>query len=99
MEIALCYAPNPCNSPRTLCSGILRSTTICSPGVSSFFGHFTAPDGHFFWCCRRATQLGVDLSDFPNVTAHFQRMQERSSVKKLIAYENEVNERFARSAR
>jgi glutathione S-transferase len=29
----------------------------------------------------------VDISDFPNVAAHFKRMQERPSVKKLLAYE------------
>jgi glutathione S-transferase len=63
-----------------------------------FFDHFTAPDAHFFWCCRRATQLGVGLSDFANVTAHFERMQERPSVKKLLTYEKEVNERFAKVA-
>ena len=67
-------------------------------GREYFFDHFTAPDAHFFWCCRRATQLGVGLSDFPNVTAHFKRMQERPSVKKLLAYEKEVNEGFAKSA-
>jgi len=27
---------------------------------------------------------GGDLSGFPNVTAHFKRMQERPSVKKLL---------------
>ena len=67
-------------------------------GREYFFDHFTAPDAHFFWCCRRATQLGVGLSDFANVTAHFERMQERPSVKKLLAYEKEVNERFAKVA-
>jgi len=36
---------------------------------------------------RRATQFGVDPSGFPNVAAHFKRMQERPSVKKLLAYE------------
>ena len=67
-------------------------------GREYFFDHFTAPDAHFFWCCRRATQLGVSLSDFPNVAAHFKRMQERASVKKLLAYEKEVNEGFAKTA-
>jgi len=68
-------------------------------GREYFFDHFTAPDAHFFWCCRRATQLGVDLSDFPNVTAPFKRMQERPSVKKLLAYEKEVNEGLPRRLR
>jgi len=53
---------------------------------------------HFFWCCRRATQLDVDISGFPSVMAHYKRMQERPSVKKLLAYEKEVNEEFAKSA-
>jgi len=42
--------------------------------------------------------LEVDLSGFPNVTADFKRMQERPSVKKLIAYEKEVNEGFSKTA-
>ena len=48
-------------------------------------------------CCS-ATQLEVDISDFPNVAAHFKPMQERPSVKKLLAYEKEANERFAKTA-
>ena len=47
--------------------------------------------------CRRASQLEVDLSGFPNVAAHFKRMQERPSVKKLLACEKEVNEGFAKT--
>lgn len=67
-------------------------------GRDYFFGQFTAPDAHFFWCCRRATQLQVSISGFANVSAHFQRMLERPSVKKLLAYEQEVNQIFAKSA-
>ncbi len=63
-----------------------------------FFDHFTAPDAHFFWCCRRATQLEVSIADFPNVAAHFKRMLERASVKQLLAFEKEVNEGFAKVA-
>jgi glutathione S-transferase len=66
-------------------------------GREYFFDHFTAPDAHFFWCCRRAGQLGVDLSGFANVTAHFKRMQERPSVKKLLAFEKELQEKFAKT--
>jgi len=75
-----------------------RIGDVMLAGREYFFDHFTAPDAHFFWCCRRATQLGVDISGFPNVAAHFKRMQERPSVKKLLAYEKEVNERFAKTA-
>ncbi len=47
---------------------------------------------------RRPTQLKVDISGFLNVAAHFKRTQERPSVKKLLAYEKEVNEGFAETA-
>jgi glutathione S-transferase len=67
-------------------------------GREYFFDHFSAPDAHFYWCSRRAGQLDVDLSGFRNVAAHFQRMQERPSVKKLLAFEKEVQERFANTA-
>ncbi|MEK9679119.1 MAG: glutathione S-transferase family protein [Rhodospirillaceae bacterium] len=59
-------------------------------GREYFFDHYTGADAHFFWCCRRATQLGPQLDDYPNVTAHFNRMLERDSVKKVLAYEAEV---------
>ena len=67
-------------------------------GREYFFEHFTTPDAHFFWCYRRPTQLGVDLSGFPNVMAHFKRMLERPSVKKLLAFEKEVQDKFAKVA-
>ena len=43
---------------------------------------------------RKSRNKSLPL-DFP---AHFKRMQERPSVKKLLAYEKEVNEGFARTA-
>jgi hypothetical protein len=48
-------------------------------GREYFFDHFTAPDTHFFCRCRCTTQLEADISGFPNVTAHFKRMQEHPS--------------------
>jgi hypothetical protein len=40
----------------------------------------------------------LDPEAAPKIAAHFERMQERPSVKKLLAYENEVNERFGKTA-
>ena len=67
-------------------------------GREFFFDHFTAPDAHFFWCMRRGTQLGVDASGFPNCAAHFERIKSRPSVQKLFAWEQSVNEAFAKAA-
>jgi glutathione S-transferase len=63
-----------------------------------FFDHFTAVDAHFFWCFRRGTQFNLDLSEFENCIAHFERMQQRPSVRKLLTYEQEVLSTFAQAA-
>ena len=67
-------------------------------GREYFFDHFTAPDAHFFWCCRRARQFDLDLSEYPNCAAHFGRMKGRASVQQLLAYEKEVLDGFAEAA-
>ena len=54
-------------------------------GREYFFEHSTAPDAHFFWYCRRATQLGRLTSQASQCRGAFKRMQE--SVKKLLAYD------------
>ncbi len=64
-------------------------------GREYFFDHFTAPDAHFFWCVRRSTQFDVDLEPYPNTRAHFERMQTRPSVQKLLAFEKETQASFA----
>ena len=63
-----------------------------------FFDQFTAVDAHFFWCFRRGTQFNLDLSQFRNCLAHFERMRQRPSVQKLLAYEQEVQTAFAQAA-
>jgi glutathione S-transferase len=67
-------------------------------GREWFFDHFTAADAHFFWCFRRGTLFPLDQSQFTNCNAHFERMKLRPSVKKLLAYEKEVQNEFARVA-
>ena len=67
-------------------------------GREYFFDHFTAPDSHFFWCFRRGTLFDIDLSQFKNCTAHFERMKTRSSVQKLLAFEKSVQAEFAKVA-
>ena len=64
-------------------------------GSEYFFDHFTAPDAHFFWCVRRSTQFNIDLDPYPNTRAHFERMQTRPSVQKLLAFEKETQASFA----
>jgi glutathione S-transferase len=63
-------------------------------GREWFFDHFTCPDVHFFWCVRRATQFNVDMSAYPSCMAHFERVKQRPSVGKLLAYEAQVLEQF-----
>jgi glutathione S-transferase len=67
-------------------------------GREYFFDHFTAPDAHFFWCFRRASQFKVDLSGFKSCVAHFERMKGRPSVQKLLDFEQSVQAEFAKAA-
>ncbi|MBV8120520.1 MAG: glutathione S-transferase N-terminal domain-containing protein [Alphaproteobacteria bacterium] len=67
-------------------------------GRDWFFDHFTAVDAHFFWCFRRGTQFELDLAQFRNCTAHFERMRARPSVQKLLGYEQQVQNAFAQAA-
>jgi len=67
-------------------------------GREFFFDHFTAPDAHFFWTFRRGSQFNLDLPQFKNCSAHFERMKSRPSVQKLLAYEKAVQAEFAKAA-
>ena len=63
-----------------------------------FFSHFTAVDAYFFWCFRRATTFKLDVSGFRHCYAHFERVQRRPSVQKVLAYEQQVLAEFAKGA-
>ena len=67
-------------------------------GREYFFDHFTAADAHFFWCFRRGSQFNLDLSGFPNCMAHFERMNTRPSVQKLLSYEKKIQREFSSAA-
>ena len=70
-------------------------------GREWFFDHFTAVDAYFFWCFRRATLFTLDhldLSTFKNCMAHFDRMKQRPSVQKVLAFEAQVQQEFAKAA-
>ena len=67
-------------------------------GKEYFFAQFTAPDANFYWCFRRAGQFNLNLSSFPNCQAHFDRMETRPSVRKLLAFEEKVQAAFSNAA-
>ena len=67
-------------------------------GREWFFDHFTTADAYFFWCFRRALSFKLDLSAFKACHAHFARMEQRPSVRKVLAHEKRVLEAFARAA-
>lgn len=67
-------------------------------GREYFFDHFTAVDAYFFWCFRGAERMKFDVSAWPNATAHLQRMLQRPSVQKALAFEKDTQEAFARAA-
>ena len=70
-------------------------------GREWFFDHYTAPDAYFFWTFLRALRFDVkylDLSKFLNCHAHLNRMKQRANVQKLLAFEKQIQEAFAKAA-
>ncbi len=98
----VCDLPDAGESVRRLAQGLLfenyKIADDLLAGRQYFFDHFTAADAHFFWCFRRGMQLKLDLSEFSNCAAHFERLTRRASVQKALAYEQSVREEFARAA-
>lgn len=62
-----------------------------------FFDAFTTPDAYFFWCFRRAITFKLDLSQFTHCMAHYERLQQRPSIRKVLAHEKAVDAEFART--
>ncbi|MGH6674119.1 MAG: glutathione S-transferase family protein [Xanthobacteraceae bacterium] len=98
----VCDVPGAADSVRKLAAGQLYENYQIADdllaGREFFFDHFTAPDAHFFWSFRRATQFDLDLASFKNCVAHFERMKKRPSVQKLLAFEKSVQDEFAKAA-
>jgi len=70
-------------------------------GREWFFDHYTVPDAYFFWTFLRALRFDLkylDLSKFQNCHAHPNRMKQRASVQKLLAFEKQIQEAFAKAA-
>ncbi len=64
-------------------------------GREWFFDHFTCADAYFYWCFRRGAQFHPDALKFEHCARHMARMDERASVKKLLAFEVQVQAEFA----
>lgn len=98
----VCDLPDSNESVRRLAKELLfgnyKIADEMLAGREYFFDHFTTADAHFFWCFRRGSQFGLDLSEFANCSAHFERMRGRPSVQKLLAYEKAVQAEFAKAA-
>jgi glutathione S-transferase len=66
-----------------------------------FFDHYTAADAYFFWTFLRATRFEpkhIDLTKFERCQAHLARMKGRPSVERLLAFERQTQESFAKEA-
>ena len=98
----VCQTPGSADSVRQLAAEQLDENFAIAndllAGREFFFDHFTAPDAHFYWCQRRARQFELDLARYRNCLAHFDRMESRPSVQKLLAFEKSVLAEFARAA-
>jgi glutathione S-transferase len=67
-------------------------------GREWFFEHFTVVDTYFFWAFLRAKRFNLqylDLSRLVHCQAHHERMLLRTSVGKLLAFEQQTQQDFA----
>jgi glutathione S-transferase len=67
-------------------------------GRQWFFDDFTTVDTYFFWCFRRALSFKLDLAGFTHCSGHFDRMQQRASVQRVLAHEKQVMKSFTRAS-
>ena len=97
-----CELPGSADSVRALGSHSLFELFEIAEGMLAgrewFFEHFTCADVYFYWCFRRGSLFKPDVSGFRSCMAHMQRMEQRPSVQKLLAYEKRVQAEFARTA-
>ncbi len=97
-----CDAPGTAENVRRVAQKKLRENYRIADdaldGKDWFFDHFTAADAYFFWCFRRGLQFNIDLAEFTNCMAHFERMQGRQSVQRALEYEARTLELFAAGA-
>jgi glutathione S-transferase len=97
-----CDLPDSSDSVKRVANRLLFEDLAIADGLLAgrefFFEHFTAPDAYFFWCLRRAISFRLDVSAFTHCMAHFERVQQRPSVQKVLAHEKQVKEAFARAA-
>lgn len=80
---------------KLLCENFAIAESTLADGRDWFFEKFTAADAYFYWCFRRAQQFTIDLTAFPQCAAHGQRMVQRPSVQRLLAFEQSVLAQFA----
>lgn len=89
-----CDAPGSEDSVRRLAAAeVSKAFAVIEPmlaGREWVFGQWTAVDAYLFWVWRRAGQLKVDRSPFRNLNAHGERMMQRPSVQRALAFEAEV---------
>ena len=76
--------PRIASPGRTIASQIAEDLLA---GREWFLDHYTLPDAFFFWCFRRAMKFEVDLAEFTNCRAHFERVSQRASTQKLLEFE------------
>ena len=100
-----CEAPGSEESVKQCAQRLLEDNFRIADGLLAgrewFFDHFTAVDSYFFWTFLRATRFELkylDLKQFTNCMAHLERMKQRPSVQKLLAFEKQTQETFAKAA-
>jgi glutathione S-transferase len=68
--------------------GIIERDMLAGPWVLG--EQFTTADPYLFFFTRVLERVGVDVSNFPKVRNHFERMKLRPAVERALAREGEL---------
>ncbi len=63
-------------------------------GQEYFFDRFSIADVYFFGCFRRTGMFKLDLAEFANCKAHFEKLMAHQSIQKALKFEDTVISEF-----
>ena len=93
-----CDMPGTEDSVRRMAEKALRDSFQVADdrlaGQEYFFDRFSIADVYLFWCFRRTGMFNLDLADFTNCKAHFEKLMARHSIQKALKFEEVVISEF-----
>jgi len=85
-------------NPKGKVPALVVDGEVLTDGKEWTFDHWTAVDAYLFWVWRRFGVFKLKIPPFPSYADHGERMMERDSVKRALAFEREVQAQAEKAA-